>query len=212
MVELKAQFRCSGADGYLNWVDHTLQIADTGNYDGWDQGAFDFRIFDDPNELYESICRLNDAGMKARMLAGYAWNWTQAKDGNDDAQVNDVNIDKFDFHMPWNSRRASTTWAADNSMRDQIGCIHTSQGLEFDYVGVIIGNDMKFDPDKMEIYADYDCYYDATGKKGLKNQRARLTAYVKNIYRVLLSRGMKGCYVYCTDKNLQKYMKERKAG
>ena len=210
MVELKAQFRCSGADGYLNWVDHTLQIADTGNYDGWDQGAFDFRIFDDPNELYESICRLNDAGMKARMLAGYAWNWTSEGKGNGDAQVNDVNIDEFDFHMPWNSRKARTTWATDDSMRNQIGCIHTSQGLEFDYVGVIIGNDMKFDPETMEIYADYDNYYDTPGKKGLKNQRARLTAYVKNVYRVLLSRGMKGCYVYCVDKNLQKYIKERR--
>ena len=122
MVELKAQFRCSGADGYLNWVDHTLQIADTGNYDGWDQG------------------------------------------------------------------------------------------LEFDYVGVIIGNDMKFDPETMEIYADYDNYYDSSGKKGLKDQRSRLTTYVKNIYRVLLSRGMKGCYVYCVDKDLQNYMKQRAAG
>ena len=78
-------------------------------------------------------------------------------------------------------------------MRNLIGCIHTSQGLELDYVGVIIGNDMKFDPETMEIYADYDNYYDTPGKKGLKNQRTRLTAYVKNIYRVLLSRGMKVC-------------------
>lgn len=211
-VGLKAQFRCSGAEGYLNWVEHTLQISDTGNYDGWDEGTFDFRIFDDPNELYQSICQLNDAGMKARMLAGYAWNWTSSKDGNDDAQINDVNIDEFDFHMPWNSRKASTKWATDNDMRNQIGCIHTSQGLEFDYVGVLIGDDMKFDPETMTIYADYDHYYDTTGKKGLKDQRRRLTAYVKNIYRVLMSRGMKGCYVYCTDHNLQNYLKQRKAG
>lgn len=210
MVELRAQFRCSGAEGYLNWVDHTLQIADTGNYDGWDQGAFDFKIFDDPNELYASICSLNDEGFKARMLAGYAWKWTAAKEGNDDAQVDDVSIDEFNFHMPWNSRKASTTWATDDAMRDQIGCIHTSQGLEFDYVGVIIGNDLKFDPELMEVHADYDDYYDATGKKGLKGQPKHLTAYIKNIYRVLLSRGMKGCYVYCTDPNLQKYLKQRR--
>ena len=208
-VELKAQFRCSGAEGYVNWVDHALQISDTANYDGWDEGTFDFRIFDDPNEMYAEILRIDDSGLKARMLAGYAWPWTSEKNGNDDAQVKDVVIPKWDFSMPWNSRKARETWACSKEARDQIGCVHTCQGLEFDYVGVIIGNDMKYDPETMEIYADYENYYDAPGKKGLKNQQARLTEYIKNIYRILMTRGMKGCYVCCIDDNLREYLKER---
>ena len=211
-VELKAQFRCSGAEGYLNWVDHTLQIADTGNYDGWDEGAFDFRIFDDPNEMYVEISRLNESGFKARMLAGYAWPWTSDKNGNDDAQVKDVSIPEWNFSMPWNSRKARETWATNQDACDQIGCVHTSQGLEFDYVGVIIGNDMKYNPESMEIYGVYENYYDSSGKKGLKNKKNRLTEYIKNIYRILMTRGMKGCYVCCTDKNLGQYLKERAGG
>lgn len=87
--------------------------------------------------------------------------------------------------------------------------IHTSQGLEFDYVGVIIGKDLKFDPQTMTLYADYDEYKDTVGKKGLKKDPAKLTELVKNIYKVLLSRGMKGCYVYCRDRNLHNDLLER---
>lgn len=208
-VELKAQFRCSGAEGYLNWLEHTLQIAETANFAGWDEGAFDFRIFDDPNEMYAEICKLDDSGQKARMLAGYAWPWTSEDQGNNDAQVNDVTIPEWNFSMPWNSRSARETWATNYEARHQIGCVHTSQGLEFDYVGVIIGKDLRYDPDSMEVYADINNYYDTPGKKGLKDNPEQLTAYIKNIYRILMSRGMKGCYVYCRDENLQRYFKER---
>lgn len=209
-VKLVAQFRCSGAEGYLNWVDHTLQIQDTGNYDGWDDGTYDFKIFDDPNDMFIEICKRNDDGFKARMLAGFAWSWTDAKSGNDDAQKEDVIIPECNFSMPWNSRKDQYTWATDENKRNQIGCIHTAQGLEFDYVGVIIGNDLRFDQNSNTIFASFDDYRDTAGKKGLKNQEARLTAYVKRIYKVLMSRGMKGCYVYCRDENLREYLKERK--
>mgnify|MGYP003489117489 CR=1 FL=1 len=208
-VKLIAQFRCSGAEGYLNWVDHTLQIQDTGNYDGWDEGAYDFKIFDDPNEMYVEICKRNDDGFKARMLAGFAWSWTDVKSGNDDAQKNDVTIPECDFSMPWNSRKDQYTWATDENKKNQIGCIHTSQGLEFDYVGVIIGNDLRFDEENHTVYASFDDYRDTAGRKGMKTQADRLSAYVKRIYKVLMSRGMKGCYVYSRDEKLREYLKER---
>ncbi len=209
MVELKAQFRCSGAEGYLNWLTHTLQIEDTANFDGWDEGAFDFRIFNDPNDVRKSIEQKSLQGYKARMLAGFAWEWTDAKHGNDDAQVEDVTIPEFGFSMPWNSRKEQNTWAVDENKRNQIGCVHTSQGLEFDYVGVIIGKDLQFNPDTGLIYASIDDYKDKSGKKGLKNNPAKLTLFIKNIYKVLMSRGMKGCYIYCCDKELAAYLKQR---
>ena len=210
-VQLLAQFRCSGAEGFLRWLDHTLQIEETANYLDWDSDAFRFKICNDPNQLADRIAQLQGNGLKARLLAGYAWPWTSAKEGNADAEVCDVSIPEFDFAMPWNSRREPYDWAVDDSKRNQIGCVHTCQGLEFDYVGVIIGNDLRYNPDTMLVEASYPDYYDTTGKKGLKQNPGELTALVKNIYRVLLSRGMKGCYVFCRDKNLQQYLENRLA-
>jgi DUF2075 family protein len=208
-IGLKAQFRCSGAEGYLNWVNHTLQIADTANFDGWDAGAFEFRLFDDPMEMYRAIMEKDMFGNKARLLAGFAWPWTQGTAGNANAEVFDVTIPEYEFFMPWNSRNSSSTWAIDDDKRSQVGCVHTSQGLEFDYVGVIIGKDLRYDKNNMRLFASYSDYYDTKGKSGLKNKPDELTALVKNVYRILLSRGMKGCYLYCCDKALSDYFKSR---
>lgn len=208
-VHLEAQFRCSGAEGYLNWVDNTLQIAETANFDGWDQEAYDFKIVDTPNEVESYVKKKCAEGFKARMLAGYAWPWTNAKDGNPDANVDDVNLPEYNFRRPWNSRKTSQKWSIDPSTINQIGCVHTSQGLEFDYAGIIIGKDLRYNPETHQVQSDYSHYKDTTGKKGLKNNPERLTMYLKNIYKILLSRGMKGCCVFCYDKNLQEHFKER---
>jgi len=203
---LSAQFRCSGAEGFLNWIDHIFQIRETGNFDGWDQDAFQFVLLDSPHSVYNQIKSRVKEGYKARMLAGYAWDWTPARDGNPNGEVEDVDIPEHQFKMPWNGR-ALTTWAIDERGIDQIGCVHTSQGLEFDYVGVIIGYDLRYDPVKGKIYADYEEYKDKQGKKGLKNNNKELTKLIKNIYKVLISRGIKGCYLYCRDPELQKYIR-----
>ncbi|SFL55974.1 DUF2075 domain-containing protein [Pelosinus propionicus] len=208
-VKLEAQFRCAGAEGFLNWVDHNLQIKETANFDGWDRDTFDFMIVDDPNILLEKINKKNEEGFKSRILAGYAWPWTSEKNGNPNAEIDDVKMQEFDFSMPWNSRSTQSPWAIDDEKMNQIGCVHTSQGLEFDYVGVIIGNDLRHDPDTMKIYSSYDDYYDVMGKTGLKEKPEELTYLIKNVYKVLMSRGMKGCYVFCRDKNLQDYLCNR---
>ena len=210
-VKLEAQFRCSGAEGFINWLDTVLQIQDTANYDGWDKSAFDFQIVDDPNILRDLILEKNDEGFDARLLAGYAWKWTSEKDGNPDAQFDDVVIEEFDFKMPWNSRKSSTMWAVLPEGMSQVGCIHTSQGLEFDYVGVIVGPDLKFDDEKKQLIASYNDYKDSVGKAGLRDDPVKLTELVTNVYKTLMSRGMKGCYIYCVDEKLQKHFMERLA-
>lgn len=208
-VELKAQFRCSGADGFVNWVEHTLQIRDTANFDGWDKESFEFKIMDSPQDLEKYIQRKRINGYTARIVAGFAWPWTAAKDGNPDAEIADVKIAEYGYARPWNSRHDQYTWAIDESKSHQIGCIHTSHGLEFDYVGVILGRDIYYDPDTHTVNGDYENYYDKTGKSGLRNKPDELTQYIKNIYRVLMTRGIKGCTIFCCDKNLQAYMKNR---
>ncbi len=208
-LDLVAQFRCSGSEGYVNWLDDVLQIRETGNFDGWDDETFEFRILDSPGEVLRRIRTRVDAGYRARVLAGYAWPWTAAKEGNPDGEVLDVTMEEHDFAMPWNAHSIRETWAIEESGVGQVGCIHTAQGLEFDYVGVIIGHDLRYDPETMEIFADYAEYYDRVGKRGLRENNRELTGLVKNIYRVLMSRGMKGCYVFVRDENLRTYLRQR---
>ncbi|MFN7161110.1 MAG: DUF2075 domain-containing protein [Candidatus Gracilibacteria bacterium] len=209
-IELVAQFRCAGAEGYVNWVNDILQIKETANFDGWDQKDFDFKIFDNPNEMRAAIQKKHEEGYNARMLAGYAWKWTGQKDGNANGEVNDVVIPVFDFSMPWNSRKVGTTWASDPRGIHQLGCVHTSQGLEFDYVGIIVGKDLSFDPVSLKYTTDWSEYKDATGKKGLKDNPEELNRFVRNIYRVLMTRGKKGCYVYFMDEEVKKQFKDIK--
>jgi uncharacterized protein len=207
--KLSTQFRCSGADGYINWLDDILEIKETGNYDGWDKKSFDFKIFENPKHLKSALEDKLKDGKTARILAGYAWNWTSVKQGNAHAQVHDICMPEYDFSMPWNSRKVGTTWAIDDEGIGQIGCIHTSQGLEFDYVGVIVGADLSFDTTTNSYFTNYDQYKDKLGKRGLKGSPEKLNTLVRNIYKVLMTRGMKGCYVYFVDKEVEKYFKER---
>lgn len=208
-IELTAQFRCAGAEGYINWLDDVLHIKQTANYDGWNHQEFGFKICQTPQELHSKIKQKNSAGFNARILAGYAWEWTSEKDGNNKAQVNDVCIPEHDFSLPWNSRSMRTSWAIEKEGVNQVGCIHTSQGLEFDYVGVIIGNDLRFNSNDKSYFADWKSYKDSAGKKGLKDDLQQLSTLIRNIYKTLMTRGMKGCYVYFCDKQVEEYFKER---
>jgi Uncharacterized conserved protein len=210
-IELQAQFRCAGAEGFINWLDTVLQIRDTGNFNGWDKTAFDFKIIDNPNTLLELIKQRNREGFVSRMLAGFAWEWTSEKAGNRNGEIEDVVIPEYNFSMPWNSRSNRELWAIRPEGENQIGCIHTSQGLEFDYVGIIIGADLRFDNESMNLTASYDNYKDIPGKKGLKFKQKELTELVCNVYKTLMSRGMKGCYIYCVDENLKQHFQERLA-
>lgn len=210
-MELTAQYRCSGANGYINWLDNTLQIRETANYDGWDEGAFDFRIFDSPNDLKNSIDQKILEGEDARIVAGYSWKWTSQKEGNPNSEIADVSIGEYDFKMPWNSRKVGSRWALADEGDEQIGCIHTVQGLEFDYIGVIVGKELGFDFGSLKYNVNWTEYKDSSGKKGLKENREELCKLVRNIYKVLMTRGIKGCYVFFEDKNVKRYFLSRLA-
>ncbi|MBE6507928.1 MAG: DUF2075 domain-containing protein [Methanobrevibacter sp.] len=208
-IKLESQFRCNGSDGYLSWLNDVLEIEETANFDGFDFD-YDFRVVDSPSELKDLIFEKNTDN-NARLLAGYCWNWI--KEGKNNTDVHDIVID--DFSMSWNLGN-SDTWAIDEDSVNEIGCIHTSQGLEFDYVGVIIGEDMRFDGE--HIVTDFN-ERAATDKSlfGIKkmykenpNEALKVAdEIIKNTYRTLMTRGMKGCYIYCEDMLLQAYFKEK---
>ncbi|SCW80318.1 hypothetical protein SAMN02910400_02518 [Lachnospiraceae bacterium C10] len=208
-MELLSQFRCNGSDGYLAWLDDVLEIRETANTDMKDID-YDIRIVDSPNEVRNLIVEHNKPSNRARMLAGYCWAWLKA--GQNDTNVHDIKIG--DFEMSWNLGN-TTTFAIDESSVNEVGCIHTSQGLEFDYVGVIIGDDMRYE--NGHIVTDFTkrakTDQSLKGIKKLYKENPELALkeadeIIKNTYRTLMTRGMKGCYVYCTDKKLSEYLKE----
>lgn len=205
---LLSQFRCNGSDSYLSWIDNVLEI----NLEATDDFDFDYdiRICDSPEEVREFILEKNKINNKSRMVAGYCWNWI--KEGKNNSDIHDIQIG--DFGMSWNLG-SSSTWAIDPESVNEIGCIHTCQGLEFDYVGVIIGEDLRYDDG---IITDFTkrarTDQSLKGLKGLykKNKEEALEIadrIIKNTYRTLLTRGQKGCYIYCVDKDLQEYLKSR---
>ncbi len=209
-MKLYSQFRCNGSDGYLAWIDDVLEIEETANYDLKDID-FDIQICDSPFNMQDMIIEKNKSSNRARILAGYCWNWISS--GKNDSSVHDIKIG--DYEISWNLAN-TTTFAIDETSVNEAGCIHTSQGLEFDYVGVIIGEDMRYE--NGHIVTDFTKRAKTDQSlKGIKklykeNPEAAIKKaddIIKNTYRTLMTRGMKGCYVYCVDKGLCNYLKER---
>ncbi len=209
-LTLESQFRCNGSDGYLAWLDDVLDIRETANYDleGID---YDIRICDSPEEMRNLVIEKNHVANRARVLAGYCWEWLKKEQNN--TNYHDIKIG--DFEMSWNLGNGEPFAVSDTSI-NEVGCIHTSQGLEFDYVGVIIGDDIRFEDGRVRTDFTRRAKTDQSlkGIKKLYQQnpeeaRKRADEIIKNTYRTLLSRGMKGCYIYCTDPGMREYLRKR---
>ena len=207
--KLESQFRCNGSDGYLAWIDDVLQIRDTAN-NTLEGINFDFRVIDDPTDLYQLILKQNKVNNKSRLVAGYCWNWVSSKD----SELNDINIGNFS--AKWNLKSDGQSWLIKENSVEQIGCIHTCQGLELDYIGVIIGPDLIVRNGKIITDSSKRAKTDQSlkGLKKFKNDDQKIIAdkIIKNTYRTLLTRGMKGCYIHCTDKETQEYFKNKLSG
>jgi len=196
---LVSQFRCNGSNGFLSWLTSALEMAPTPNV-ALDMD-YDVRVYSDPCLMREALRRHNMINNRSRLLAGYCYNWVSKKDPD----AMDIRL-KNGFAAQWNF--ASTgTWAIDPESFDQVGCIHTSQGLEFDYVGVIIGRDLYFADGHVCTSAAARAKTD-TSLHGLPKVGAEFTAdmIIRNTYKTLMSRGMKGCYIYCEDEALAAHL------
>ncbi len=209
--ELEAQFRCAGSDAFVSWVNNTLGIQRTPHVI-LDQGhEFDFRILPTPQALEGAIKEKSAQKFTARLSAGFCWPWSDPKP--DGTLANDVIID--DFARPWNARSDAgrlafgipkeSLWAYDAGGVSQIGCIYTAQGFEFDYIGVIFGPDLVYRPG----HADWEGHKEKSHDKIVKRSGDQFMRMVKNSYRVLLTRGMKGCYVHFMDKDTENFFRSR---
>lgn len=210
-LELSSQFRCNGSDGYLAWLDSVLDIRQTAN-EALDATEYDFRVFDNPAEMHALIEAQNRANNRSRVVAGYCWKWGSKKDPT----AWDIVMDEFQYKRRWNLETDGSLWILAPESVSEVGCIHTCQGLELDYVGVIIGPDMIFRDGRIITDTSKRASSDQS-VKGIKKiiQEDRDAGLklgeliVKNTYRTLMTRGMKGCYVYCTDSALAAHLRSR---
>ena len=207
-LQLESQFRCNGSDGYLAWIDNILDIRRTAN-ESLDDIDYDFRVLNDPVELHNTIRDLNQDNNKSRMVAGYCWNWVSQKDKS----LYDIEIG--DYKARWNLYDDGQAWIIKPNSVSEVGCIHTCQGLELDYVGVIIGDDLVIRDGRVMTDGLQRAKTDKSlaGFKGMLKtdpEKAEKMAdeIIKNTYRTLLTRGMKGCYIYCADPETQVYFKQ----
>jgi hypothetical protein len=208
-LELNSQFRCNGSDGYLAWLDNVLQIKETANENIGELG-YDFQVIDSPAVLRDLIFEKNKINNKARLVAGYCWKWISK--GKPD--LYDINFPEYGFNMRWNLTSDGSLWIISPDSVNEVGCIHTCQGLEVDYIGVIVGDDIIVRNGKVMVDPSKRASSDMSVrgyKKLLQENRPQmqetLSAIIKNTYRTLMTRGMKGCYIYCVDPETQEYFR-----
>ena len=212
-----SQFRCGGSDGYLNWLDDALQLRPTGNYDNWADEQYEFRVFDDAAALYKAL-KAKNATNKARLIAGYSWEWPKKAGRKRRGHLKHVTADGL--ALPWNFD--GENWATSEDGIEQVGCVHTCQGVEFDWLGVLIGPDLRYENGKVigdptkRAKTDTSLKGSKTAIKAAKGDPAataaaheKVQAIIKNTYKVLLSRGRKGCFVWCADAALREYLRDR---
>ncbi len=208
---LEAQFRCSGSEGFLNWIDNTLGVRKTANILWKGDPKFEFKLFDSPEELDAAIRAKATEGHSARLTAGYCWPWSDPRP--DGTLAPDVSIGGW--ARPWNAKEGAgrlargipkaALWAYEPGGIDQVGCIYTAQGFEFDYVGVLFGRDLFYNP----AAGAWEGRKEFCEDPAVAAARTNFAELIKNTYRVLLSRGMKGCYVHFLDEETKAFFLSR---
>lgn len=211
-MELQSQFRCAGSDSYLDWLDSALGISDA-EVPPFDTAGYDFRVVDTASELHALIEERNGERNRSRVVAGYCWNWMSKKDPT----VDDIVLDDGAYRRKWNLAADGNRWIIADDSINEVGCIHTSQGLELDYVGVIIGDDLRMGPDgpMSDVTRRARTDHSVRGLTKVfpdpKDAQRAADEIIRNTYRTLMTRGMKGCYVHCTDPALADYFRAQLA-
>lgn len=196
---LHSQMRVAGGNDYIAFVRALL--SDQPPLERIDFGEdYELRLFDDFGGMVDAIRQRDAQAGLARLVAGYAWPWRSKKDPS----LPDIEIDGIG--LPWNRR--TKDWIASSTSLDEVGSIHTVQGYDLNYAGVIIGGDLRIDPDTGRLIAVRGNYFDEKGKannamRGQVTTDEDLLRYIVNIYRVLMTRGIRGTYVHVTDPLLR---------
>ena len=200
-TKLVSQFRCNGSDSYIGFLDGILQRNHEHIAVDPSELNYDFRVFDDPCAMRDELRRINAVSNKARMVAGYCYDWN-VKHGRGEW---DIEL-PGGFQAKWNLE-TDKIWAVNPKSFEEVGCIHTAQGLEFDYVGVLIGRDLYFDPLDGRVKTNKAAISRDDSSSGIRTAPDDVARrLILNTYKTLLTRGQKGCFVYCENPALREYL------
>ncbi len=202
-LSLKSQMRTKGGNDYINFIDSLLNC----NVNKVPELPSDFELeyFDSFKSCYDKLKIKEQENGLCRMIAGYSWEWKSdpKRKENQDLNAIDISIDGMDFQ--WN--KTYNDWITSENAFEQIGCIHTTQGYDLNYVAIIFGLEIDYDPNKNELVIDKTKYFDKYGKNGVADIND-LKSYIINIYKTVLYRGIKGVYIYACNENLKRYLKK----
>lgn len=193
-IELESQMRCVGGNGFIQFVDHLLNCNNPFPYIS---EQYDLKLFDNMKDLIDSLAEKEKKHQLCRLMSGYSWEW-QTKDPSNAKY--DIEIDGV--KLTWN--RKSEAWINSTTDMTEMGCIHTVQGYDLNYAGIIFGEEIDYDPSTNSIVIDKNKYFDAKGKSALKSDE-ELKEYIIKIYKTMMYRGIKGAYIYVCNKNLRNY-------
>ncbi len=198
--ELSSQMRVEAGGEYIKFIEDIfdLKTPKQNNF-----GNYDFKIYDNADKMVSDIKEKDKKHKLARVVAGYAWPW-HTKPGSRSTQKHDIEINGL--KLIWNS--TAQDWVNSPNAINEVGCIHTVQGYDLNYVGVIIGPEFSYDIENKKLKVDKEKYFDTNGRNGITDPN-ELERYVINIYKTLLTRGIKGTYIYICDENLRKYFKDK---
>lgn len=200
--KLTTQMRCKGGKKYVDYLQDIFNGKTIAKEEFVD---YDVKMFDSANVMIDEIKRLNDCHGLCRNVAGYSWEWISKGKTTDEIEKDDFyDITLEGRKYAWNM--TNSEWILRKESINEIGCIHTTQGYDLNYVGVILGREIDYDFDSNSIVIDRNQFFDENVKKGATDEE--LKQYIINSYRVMLTRGIKGCYIYACNAELRRYLSQ----
>ncbi|MCH4811343.1 DNA/RNA helicase domain-containing protein [Vreelandella neptunia] len=196
--KLLSQFRVKGGQPYVEFVDNLLN-GRLKNRAMLTERNYEFVMFDSLSDMVNTISEKERQVGLSRLIAGYAWPWISKKD----PKAHDIVIG--DVRLRWNS--TNTDWINTKHSHKEVGCIHTTQGYDLNYTGIIFGKEIRYDKKNQSIVIDRKNYFDRTGGQGIQDP-AELKQYIINIYKTIMLRGIRGTFVYACDNDLREYLKQ----
>jgi DUF2075 family protein/DNA replication protein DnaC len=197
-LELNSQMRVQGGKDYIQFVDDLLQVKRKSKLK-FAFKDYELLVFDSLTDLYSELGRREEEHGLSRLVAGYSWPWLSKEDNS----ATDIKIESLEFQ--WN--RTDKDWINSPNAFQEIGCIHTVQGYDLNYTGVIFGKEITYNKATNSIEIIKELYFDQNGKKGIR-EFEDLKAYIINIYKTIMYRGIKGTFVYACNSNLNEYLKQ----
>lgn len=206
VLRLNSQFRVLGGNDYVNFIDRLLRGELKLSTDKpFDSTHYDLKLFESLQDMVEAISKKNEEYGLSRLVAGFAWRWNSNPKKKNTDSWKPYDIVEDGVNLRWNS--VTEDWINTMGADEEVGCIHTTQGYDLNYTGVLLGREIGRDPVTGNIIALKDEYHDRNGKATIKDPAALLT-YIQNIYKTIMLRGIRGTYLYVLDDNLRKYLSQ----